>query len=93
MIDESEIRDRLAALLLSRAFASDLEDFEDWLVQRSWNMHRDSGPAAQELAAAIELALAEHSSNHLSPEELRRELLRLMDVNAFALDSIRRESG
>ena len=72
MIAENQIREQLARYLrgeLSR------DQFEDWLVQRSWNMHRDSVEAAQKLAAAIELRLAEHSSGHLDEPSLRSELL------------------
>jgi hypothetical protein len=71
MILEAEIREKLSELLSGRL---DLESFEDWLVQHSWNMHLDSDPAAQDLAAGVELALAEHSSGHLSDDELRQEL-------------------
>lgn len=75
MILEVEIREKLAELLSG---ALDLESFEDWLVQHSWNMHLDSDRAAQELASAVELALAEHSSGHLSGAELRQELHSLL---------------
>src|SRR5207253_2856861 len=54
------------------------DQFEDWLVQRSWNMHADSTEAAQRLASAIELRLAEHSSGHLDEAALRQELLPLV---------------
>jgi|HubBroStandDraft_3_1064219.scaffolds.fasta_scaffold77025_2 hypothetical protein len=82
MIQESEIRRRLADALSGGA---DLDTFEDWLVQNSWNMHLDSSRDAQELASAIELAFAEHSSHHLSDHELRSQLLSLLD-NVIALD-------
>ena len=74
MITEHQIRDELLAFLQS---AISLDEFEDWLAQESWNMHRDSAPPARELAAAIELALAEHSSGHLAWYELRARLLSL----------------
>ena len=76
MIRESEVREKLEDLL-SDEFC--LEDFEDWLVQRSWNMHLDSSSAAQDLVSAIELALSEHSSGHLSDEQLRADLQSLLD--------------
>jgi hypothetical protein len=80
MILESEIRNRLADVLDGDA---DLDDFEDWLVQNSWNMHLDSHHGAQELASSIELAFAEHSSSHISDHQLRSQLLSLLDnVNA-----------
>jgi hypothetical protein len=76
MICEVEIRQRLAELLSGEL---ELEAFEDWLVQRSWNMHLDSSSGAQNLVSAIELALAEHSSDHLSREGLHDKLLSLLD--------------
>lgn len=72
MIAELEIRKELARFLSNEI---PLEEFEDWLVSRSWDMHQDSFGAAQKLASAIELRLAEYSSDHLSPKELRNELM------------------
>ncbi len=72
MIAESQIRQWLARFLNKEV---SLDSFEDWLVQRSWNMHVDSSGAAQKLASAIELRLAEYSSGHLDLAQLRRELL------------------
>jgi hypothetical protein len=72
MITESQIRQWLARYLSGEI---PLEVFEDWLAQQSWNMHKDSDQRAQELASAIELRLAEHSSGHLDHRALREELL------------------
>jgi hypothetical protein len=85
MILESEIRARLAELLSRKL---DLELFEDWLVQRSWNMHLDSDRGAQELASAVELALSEHSAGHLSERELRQELHALCDQTVAPSQSV-----
>jgi hypothetical protein len=71
MIAESQIREQIGHYL--RGDIS-LDVFEDWLVQRSWNMHKDSNEAAQKLASAVELRLAEHSSGHLDEAALRDEL-------------------
>ena len=77
MIAQSQIRDKI-----SRYLSTDisLDEFEDWLVQHSWNMQQDSDEEAQNLAAAVELRLAEHSSGHLSAFELREELRSLLNV-------------
>lgn len=72
MIAEYQIRQKLAKYLHDEI---SLDQFEGWLADRSWNMHRDSDEAAQRLASAIELRLAEHSSGHLDNVELRDELL------------------
>src|SRR5579871_6566541 len=71
MISESQIREKIGRYL--RRDLS-LDQFEDWIAQHSWNMHKDSSDSAQKLASAIELRLAEHSSGHLSESELRDEL-------------------
>lgn len=72
MIADYAIREKLAHFLTG---GLSLDQFEDWLVQKSWNMHRDSDDQSQKLASAIELRLAEHSNGHLSEPELRAELL------------------
>lgn len=71
MIAESQIREQLGHYLRGDI---PLDVFEDWLVQRSWNMHKDSDEAAQSLASKIELRLAEHSSGHLDENALHEEL-------------------
>ncbi len=71
MINESEIRDRWFEHLQRRLT---LDQFEDWLVQHSWNMHRDSDDAAQRLVHRIELRFAEYTAGHLAAEGLEREL-------------------
>lgn len=70
MIQENEIRAKLLSL-------SDLDEFEDWIVQRSWNMHRDSEPSAQKLIGQVELALAEFHNGHVSEAALRQALRNL----------------
>ena len=75
MIAEYQIRQHLARYLQHEM---SLDHFEDWLVQRSWNMHRDSAESAQAMVSAIELRLAEHSSGHLDEKQLREELLPLV---------------
>lgn len=71
MIIESQIRFWLAAFLAHKV---SLGSFEDWFVQQSWDMHQDSEPNAQKVAASIELRLAEYTSGHLTEDELREEL-------------------
>jgi hypothetical protein len=75
MITENQIREKLI-LYLSQTWS--LDQFEDWLVEKSWNMHKDSEASAQRLASQVELRLAEHSAGHLDEQELRRELIPLV---------------
>ena len=72
MIAELEIRKQLIQFLSD---PNSLDEFEDWLVSRSWNMHVGSAEAAQHLASSIELLLAEYSGGHITFEALRNELV------------------
>jgi len=76
MIAENQIRERLSRYLRGEI---SLDRFEDWFVEGSWNMHLHSEEAAQKLAAAVELRLAEYSSGHLDEASLRNELLPLVN--------------
>jgi hypothetical protein len=75
MITEAQIRDRLFGYLTREIT---LNEFEDWLVQHSWNMHQDSDEVAQHLVGAIEVRLAEYSNEHLDDDSLERELRGLL---------------
>ena len=77
MITHAEIAEQLN-LLLDGAIS--LNNFEDWLAVRSWNMHADSSDEAQNLVWAIELNLSEFSSGHLDESGLREELAALVPV-------------
>ncbi len=78
---ESAIRHQL------RAYLSDdmsLDEFTAWLVGASWNIENVGDVAASQLAYAIELALAEHTSGLLTLDELRhalRDLNQHVDLN------------
>jgi hypothetical protein len=70
MVSEKEVRDRLADALAEGL----LEEFEEWFVQQTWNVHQFHDSELQRLVYAIELRLAEFSSGHLDDAGLRREL-------------------
>lgn len=74
MIREFEIRKRLNGLLQGR---ESLDDFDAWLTDASWNMHRDSSQAAQDLVDEIQLILAMHSNGDTTAAEMRADLKRL----------------
>lgn len=76
MISEMEVRERLASLLVDEI---SLPDFEDWLVGRSWNMHKDSEETAQDLVWSIESALFAYSSDHLNEDQLRAQFAGLLN--------------
>jgi exonuclease VII small subunit len=72
MIIDSDVRNKIEAYL---ANSISLREFEDWLTETSWNMHKDSFEATIELVNDIELSLAEFSNSHLSVKELQQRLL------------------
>ena len=51
-----------------------LDEFEDWLVSSSWDMHQSADKDAQHLVGAIELRLAEYAQGHLDDKDLKYEL-------------------
>jgi hypothetical protein len=78
MITVSQIREHLQSLLDSND-PSSLDEFEDWLVRASWNMHQDTDLAAQEFASSIELRLVEFSSGDQDESVLRKDILKLLN--------------
>lgn len=80
MINENQIRTRLALYLRK---LNSLDQFEDWIAESSWNMHKDSSEDAQKLASAIELRLGEHSSGHLDEDAMRDELRKLLNPSVI----------
>lgn len=81
MIGELEVRKELVKFLSNEI---SLDQFEDWLASKSWDMHKDSIASAQKLVSAIELRLAEYSSGHGELEALRAELVPYAtEINIF----------
>ncbi len=56
----------------------DLDEFEDWFLQNTWNIHLNGSAAVEELSFSVEESLSEYSSRHIAPSELRRELSELV---------------
>lgn len=78
MISEHEIQLRMVELFEDHA---SLDEFEDWLVAESWNIHKGGDEMVQRLVGAIELRLSEFSSGHLNESDLLKELELLMPRN------------
>lgn len=76
MIEEADVRDKLAALA---SHELSLEDFAGWLGPASWNMHADSSPEAIDLVSSIHLLLSEYDHGDVDESELRRQLLSFLD--------------
>ncbi len=74
MISDRDLREQLLDYLLKNI---NLDEFEDWLVQNTWNVHKWGSKETQDLAYSIEAKLAEHSGDHINEEVLRKNLLPL----------------
>jgi hypothetical protein len=83
MVSSSQIRNRLA-LFLSREI--DLDSFEDWFVQNTWNIHLSGSTAAEALTFAIEEALSEYSSGNLDKKMLWDELLQVLRAETKSVE-------
>ena len=71
MLDESQIREHLADYLGGEL---SYHEFEDWLIQDSWNMHQDSPEDAQDLVSDINLLIYEYLDGHIDEEKLKAAL-------------------
>ncbi len=60
MVRASEIREQLRKLLAEQL---SLDQFEDWFVPYSWNIHKHGDEQAQQLAYAIGHALSEFAED------------------------------
>lgn len=69
------IREQIASYL---AKGIELDSFEDWIAQNTWNIAKSDDLESRQLAFAIELRLSEHSSGHLPEARLRDELSSLL---------------
>jgi hypothetical protein len=79
MIVEFELREQITRALAGH---SSLDDLYSWLMSRSWNMHRDSAPAAVQLAGDVESLFFERSDGLRDDDSLRRELSDLLEPPA-----------
>lgn len=89
MISKNEVRDAVQHFL---ARESRLDQFEEWLAERSWNMHRDSEPDVQKLIGRIQILLAEHGYDNMSEAALRRQLLGLVSDHVISMSPVNSES-
>lgn len=85
MVSASQIRAKLSAFLEDKI---DLDSFEDWLVQKTWNIHQSGSVASESLTFAIEESLAEYSSDHLTERQLRNELREVLNAENITAEII-----
>lgn len=77
MLSELQLREQLAKFMSGEVSR---DDFEDWFVRESWNIHKSPDLGAQRLVNAMELLFAENNSEHLSDDALLKELKTLASV-------------
>lgn len=75
MIQETELREQVRRVLRSEAAPIDLYR---WVMDRSWNIHKDSSPAAVELSDEVEAALNDFFDGVIDAVHLRSSLLALV---------------
>jgi hypothetical protein len=75
MVSASQIRNELTFFL---AGIISLDEFEDWLVQNTWNIQNTGSKAAEVLTFAIEELLSEYTSGHIPAIRMREELSRTL---------------
>lgn len=80
MIQENDVRSRIAALLRNEV---SIPDFSRWIADQSWNMHKDSGPVAIDLVSDIQSLIAEHDDSSLSDEALLSAIQEIADRQDF----------
>lgn len=75
MANATEIREHLAQLLSEQI---SLDDFEDWFVPYSWNIHKQGDEVSQHFAYAVEHALSRFDED---TPELHRRLTELLSAS------------
>jgi hypothetical protein len=73
-----EIREQILRLLEGQL---SLDDFEDWLVANSWNVHQSGDAELTDLVFEIELHLSELSNGHLDEAELQSALRSIVSTS------------
>ena len=78
MITESQVQAKLGSLLVGTI---DLEQFHEWLVAHSYDMHLDSSPEARRLVNSVYGPVHEYGDGLISEQELMTELVDLLSVS------------
>jgi len=85
-----DIRDHVA-LYVTRDL--DLQEFEDWLVSKTWNVGQTGEQAAVDLTFAVERALSELTSGYGSEDDFRLFLVLLLQEHWARSFSILRQQN
>jgi hypothetical protein len=79
---DTAIREWLSRYLRSEV---SLRDFQRWFVPTTWDIDRTDALAARELAALVDLRLAEYTSGFWSEDELRQLLRRAVENQSLEI--------
>ena len=82
MINESIVESYLAAYVASLI---PFRQFQDWLIDYSHNMHKDSPIAAQGLVHDIDLNIYEYLDGYLNENELKAKLSRFVSHYSLSI--------
>lgn len=80
MLSADLVREQLQKVLASEV---DLDDFEDWIVSASWNMHKSADHDVQNLVGAIERQFAIYSDELINKSELFDEFGLLLQLGCY----------
>lgn len=83
MVSASQIREKIVDFLSAEIH---LDDFEDWIVQNTWNVHQSGSLAAEDLTFSVEEALSEYSRSVLEYHELTKALENLVGEENHSID-------
>ena len=82
MVTAHEISARLRQVALS---GISLDAFDEWLSGASWDMHKDSDPAAIKMVGEIERLFAEYERGLISEKNLLQHFQRLSGYFPFSI--------
>jgi hypothetical protein len=85
MVSSSQIKEQLARFLDNQI---SLDEFEDWFVQNTWNIHLSGSVSAESLTFAVEESLSEYSSQHIGEPILRQELSLILGAENKVLNIV-----
>jgi hypothetical protein len=75
MISALEIKQKLSLVSMGKL---SVNAFEDWLIPRSWNVHKSDSPEAIDLVSSIHLLFSERDDHILKIADLNNELTNLL---------------
>jgi hypothetical protein len=85
MVSSSQIKERIVQFLDGHM---DLENFENWFIQNTWNIHLSGSTAAESLTFAVEESLSEYSSKNISEQQLCEELRQILQAENIMVEIV-----